>query len=63
MMSATYTSSYPFERNQMDEVDKAQQAQIDHLQSNSRFMFVLVVINTLASLAQILECWKIWRTS
>lgn len=45
----------------MDAVDTAQQAQIDGLQANARFMFVMLLINLAASCAQIIECILVWK--
>lgn len=47
-------------RDGMDAVDSAQQAEIERLQKNGRLMLLILVINTFASLAQIIECFLIW---
>ncbi len=45
----------------MDEVDTKQQIEITRLQDNQRVMFWILVINTAASIAQIIECIGVWR--
>ena len=56
-----FLSKKKADRSGMDKTDQGQQDQIERLQTNSRFLFLMLVINLAASIAQILECWKIWN--
>lgn len=41
-------------------VDRSQQEAIDGMLGNQRVMFAIMVINAVASLAQITECLLVW---
>ena len=47
-------------RDEMDRIDAKQQDEIDSLQKNSRFMFVMLMVGVVASCAQIIECVLVW---
>ena len=55
------------DKRQQDEINAEaqrndkQQRQIDGLRWKSFWMMVVLAINTLAAVAQIAECWKIWQ--
>lgn len=43
-----------------DRTDTIQSDALSKLQNNTRFMFILLCLNSMAALAQIAECYKIW---
>ena len=45
----------------MKSADERQDAQIAKLESDSKLMRAVLVLNSLAAIAQILECWRIWH--